>query len=263
MAKMSLVKMHGTGNDFLISDCTQIDHFARLSSPQELSKTLCKRKFSVGADGLLFLRLPETKNADLKWEFYNSDGSSAEMCGNAARCVGKYWLESHPDLQSVSVETLGGVIELKKHELGIQVQMPTAHGYQQISNQGPEHTFINTGVPHAVVELQKWDVKVMTDLAQQIKSQSSYKEHGTNVTFFLKEGDSIKAMTHERGVEDFTLSCGTGAVAAAVVALKNNPGQVSVSLPGGDVLVIHDSASYLCGPAEFVADIQINLNESF
>ncbi len=267
-ASFPCTKMTATGNDFLLVDLKSE------SAPQsvgplpdlprkELAKVWCDRHFGLGADGLVFLE--PSSEADFQWDFYNRDGSSAEMCGNAARCVATFALDKGWAKDKVSWKTLTGILHAERHDLGTNIEMPLikSHQFDQKGSWlGQEFTFANidSGVPHAVFAVEKIEPEKLGPLAREIRKDSRFAERGTNVTFFRAlDAKKIESTSFERGFDQFTLSCGTGAVAAAFCHFKKTKnGEIEVRVPGGQLLVnFHKERPHLIGPAQTIAECQI------
>ena len=240
--KISFAKMNGSGNDFIV-----INNMKKEFSSDEFRKyipLLCRRKLSVGADGVIILE-PSSKY-DFKWRFFNSDGSEAEMCGNGSRCAAQFeYLEGISD-KNLKFETLAGVIEAEVKENTVKVLMTKPFDLRldyEILINGNKYfiSSINTGVPHVVKfvkELENYDVKKMGRL---IRNHEIFQPNGTNVNFVTcVDKNTIKIRTYERGVEDETLACGTGAVASALISYKKGfvKKPVYVNNMGGEVLVV-------------------------
>lgn len=236
-------KMSGSGNDFILVD-NRRGMVPEALLPRLIVK-ICKRRLSVGSDGLILIEASSA--ADFKWRFYNADGSVAEMCGNGARCAARFAWRHGIAGKKMAFETLAGVIhaEIIGDRVKLKMTPPgplepvrriaLADGELAVSS-------VNTGVPHAVVEtgaLEKIDVVA---IGRQIRYHEAFSPAGTNVNFvcLMKDG-SVGIRTYERGVEDETLACGTGAVAAAIVMAKtrNLPRPVAVRPKGGGVLTVH------------------------
>lgn len=229
-----MIKVCATGNDFLVIDLLK-DPTAKTPSPGEIA-AVCHRQNGFGADGFVILR-PHDEYA-FEWDFYNLDGSPAEMCGNAARAVSRYYAYTH-HVEQFQFLTKIGLIKAKVSAPDlpsglVQVQLPMWKEYKTDNSQ---FTFVNTGVPHAVIDVpQVSDLEALKKLALQIKSLPQFQKSGVNVTFkvSLSKENTIQAITFERGVENFTLSCGTGAIAAAVChAEGKSPFDLVVQVPGG------------------------------
>jgi diaminopimelate epimerase len=235
------VKMSGTGNDFII-----IDHRKPLLAPEvmaDFAAKVCRRKFSAGADGLILIE--DSSEADFQWQFFNADGSVAEMCGNGARCAARFaFLQGIAPAQMRFV-TLAGIIEASVSEKDVAVKMTDPVGlnmHQRMTVENKEYTVhsLDTGVPHAVLFVDDIDQTDVRALGSLIRHHEAFMPAGTNVNFAQRQGDAIKVRTYERGVEDETLACGTGAAAAAIIAalLDQASSPVDIITSGGDCLTI-------------------------
>lgn len=257
-------KMQGCGNDFLIYDAVS-DYFKGFT-PEEV-RYLCNRHYGLGADGLV--ELHDSDEAHARWKFHNCDGSEAEMCGNAARCVMRYLGEGlFKDEEVVSLDTRVGVIKgrvMGENDIEVTLfpeegdgEFPIEERVLKVENEAYQVYRINTGVPHAVVEVEHLEGFPVSRVGRAIQQNAIFKPEGTNVTFFQRRpGNQILSTTFERGVEQETYACGTGAAAAALVytevALQSLP--VEVTLPGGNLIVDLSPASkrlLLRGNAEYV-----------
>ncbi len=235
------VKMHGAGNDFII-----IDHREQFFSQQEMvefARLVCRRSFSVGSDGIVFIETSAT--CDFKWQFFNSDGSIGEMCGNAARCAARYAYLHGIASTDVKFETVAGIIEAKVSGDHVTLKMTTPHSLQLHTNiingtsEYEVHT-IDTGVPHAVLFKDEMDDKKVHELGRSIRFHESFSPAGTNVNFISVADSVLKIRTYERGVEAETKACGTGATAAAIIAVLTGKASTPVTLQtiGGDNLSV-------------------------
>lgn len=259
-------KMSGTGNDFIV-----IDHrreLVPLEMQPDFVRKACRRMFSVGADGLIFIENSET--ADFSWRFYNGDGSVAEMCGNGARCAARFAYAKGLASKEMSFETLAGTIEatVLNDDGDVSLLMTPPRDYRtglsvDLDGKSCEISSMNSGVPHAVlfmdadrkIEVKQW--------GHQIRFHKLFEPDGTNVNFVqvLAEG-GIRVRTYERGVEDETMACGTGAVASAIFAAAKGlvVSPVTVTTSGGEQLTIvfdlkEDGQArdvYLQGPARII-----------
>lgn len=235
------VKMSGTGNDFII-----IDHRKPILAPEamaDFATRVCRRKFSAGADGLILIE--DSSEADFQWQFFNADGSVAEMCGNGARCAARFAFLQGIAPAEMRFATLAGIIEASVSEKDVAVKMtdPVALKMdQRITVEGKEYTVhsIDTGVPHAVVFVDDINQTNVRALGSFIRHHQTFMPAGTNVNFARSQRDAIKVRTYERGVEDETLACGTGAAASAIIAalLGQATSPVNIITSGGDRLTI-------------------------
>jgi len=249
---MRFAKLQGSGNDFVVIDNRdgKVEEFLRSLNLdiKEFVKRVCAFHTGVGADGLILIENPENPENHFKWQFFNSDGSVAEMCGNGSRCAVRFAFDEGIVGKEVRFETLAGVIRAYVLEGGkrIKVQLTPPKDYREVSlildTQSIKGYFINTGVPHFVTvvnDLENIDVK---KLGRAIRFHPEFQPKGTNVNFIEREGDdAIRIRTYERGVEGETLACGTGATASALIAYKNgivSKKPVRVLTKGGEVLAI-------------------------
>jgi diaminopimelate epimerase len=241
--KIPFMKMSGSGNDFIL-----IDHRKPILSEEEMkgfARKVCQRKVSVGADGLILIE--NSEKADVKWRFFNADGSEAEMCGNAGRCLGRFTYLKGITGPSLTFETLAGVLSAQVNGKRVKLEMTRPFGLkldEKISIEGKEMVLsnINTGVPHAVFFLDGIDEADVFKIGRAIRFHPHFAPAGTNANFVRCEGPSqLTVRTYERGVEDETLACGTGVVASALIAafkrLVKSP--VFVKTRGGETLNVH------------------------
>jgi diaminopimelate epimerase len=243
MKKINFLKLSGSGNDFIIIDNRK--NIIEKNNLPEFIKKVCRRKMSVGADGLILIE--DTETADFKWRFYNSDGSSAEMCGNGARCAARFAFLNNIAGKKMVFETIAGrVTAIVNHET-VKIGMPDPFdlriGYALALSGGPlKLSSINTGVPHAVVIKDSIDDIDIVKIGSEIRYHQDYAPAGTNVNFVVRlDMDLIGIRTYERGVEDETLACGTGSIAAALImaSTQGMESPVKVKTKSGGILVIH------------------------
>jgi diaminopimelate epimerase len=247
MKQIPFYKMSGAGNDFIV-----IDNRNQIVADTELSgfiANVCRRKMSAGADGLILIEASD--KYDFRWRFFNSDGSNAEMCGNGARCAARFAHVNGIAGTSLSFETEAGVVSAQIKEGGVKVKMPDPSDLKlayplQLSADSLEISSINTGVPHVVVMVEQIaDLDVVT-LGRDIRLHKAFAPAGTNAHFVQSsQGNAIEIRTYERGVEDETLACGTGAIASAIISASrfkmNSP--VDVKTRSGVYLTIHFDAA--------------------
>ena len=234
MNKIKFTKMVASGNDFVVIDKKPS------SNLRALAKTLCDRKFGIGADGLLLIG--KAKNADFCMRIFNADGSEAEMCGNGARCValisGKKEAKMFTPAGIINTQVSGGRVKIKLTDpKAIKLDIPI-----KVNGRLIKVNFINTGVPHVVVFVNGLDKIDVVGIGRLIRRHPRFAPAGTNVNFVeVKNGDLIRIRTYERGVEDETLACGTGSTAAGIIfALKNNLNKlVKVKTQSGEILKVY------------------------
>jgi len=221
MKKFEFVKMVGAGNDFVIAEELK----ANLAS---LAREICQRKTGIGADGLLVLE--RSRHADFKMRVFNPDGSEAEMCGNGARCMALYLAaKKKVKKNNFVLETKAGLIEAKveKEQALINMGQPREIDLDILVNifgRSIRVNSINTGVPHAVVFVEKAMSVDVSNLGREIRYHPKFAPKGTNANFVEQmEKDLIKVRTYERGVENETLACGTGSVASSIITFLKNP----------------------------------------
>ncbi len=241
--KIPFTKMSGTGNDFVV-----IDNRAGLLPDQrkpDFAQRVCTPKTSIGADGVIFIEQSDT--ADFRWDFYNADGSSAEMCGNGGRCVARYAFEHRITQENLTFETLAGTIGAQVNGESVKVKLTQPQDFRQaiqVPLDDGVYTvdFLNTGVPHAVIYSEDVEEKDLQKIGSAIRYHSIFAPAGTNVNFVQAvDQHTIKTRTYERGVEGETLACGTGAVASAILAhrkgLVETP--VNVRIASGETLKVY------------------------
>jgi diaminopimelate epimerase len=259
--------MYGAGNDFVLVD----NRNGSLALDQATIARLCDRHRGIGADGLLAVE-PAQNGADFRMRYYNADGGEAEMCGNGARCFARYASRLSGKAESVSFETIAGVITATL--LGDRVQLRMSQPKDlalgaTLDVGGIPMTvhFVNTGVPHAVVPVENLEKVDIRKSGAAIRYHAHFAPKGTNANFIQPiDARTLAIRTYERGVEDETLACGTGVVASALVyhQLTSAPSPINVKVRGGDTLEVafeYDGNSYsnvtLTGPADFVFEGEV------
>jgi diaminopimelate epimerase len=234
---LSFAKYEGAGNDFIVIDA----HTFEYEPTVEFVSGLCDRHFGIGADGLMLLGLGRGK-AEFDMRYYNADGREATMCGNGGRCIalfahhlgigGRKKLFSGPDglhcAKIVRADDLRGIVELQMTDVGDVVQ-------------GSDYLLLDTGSPHYVAFVNSVDEVDVVAEGRAIRGDRTYGEAGVNVNFVEVAGDGhLRVRTYERGVENETLACGTGATAAAIathVARQPHVGKFDISVRGGRLSV--------------------------
>jgi len=225
---MTVTKYSANGNDFVMMLAQEKE------DRSELAKQLCHRQNGVGADGLVVL-LPH-KTYDFEWEFYNSDGSHADMCGNASRAVAHYAHEKGISKENKAEFLTGaGVIRATINGLYVVSDMTEPDIIRRdIEEEGETWWLIDSGVPHLVTIRDSVDT---FDIEQARRLRHKYN---ANVNICKVEGDTMYVRTYERGVEDETLACGTGMVACFIRSFEEEkvPSQVKVHPKSGDELYV-------------------------
>ena len=253
MKTIKLTKMQGCGNDFVIIDYSEYEKTCLKMS--ELAKKVCDRNFGVGADGMIIPNLsPENKEADIAWYFYNSDGSTAQMCGNGMRCFAKYTYDNKlVDKKSFKVQTLAGIIKPELLENGlVKVNMgkpiledkkipfwsENCEKKLVALDREFEITPVSMGNPHCVIITNDDPMELAQKYGPTIEKHEFFPEK-TNTEFVkVKSNMEIDMRVYERGC-GITLACGTGACASVVACVLNNltENKVKVNLLGGPVFV--------------------------
>jgi diaminopimelate epimerase len=236
-------KMNGSGNDFIIID--NMDLSLDVGDLSEFARKVCQRKISVGADGLVVIEPSEM--ADFKWRFFNSDGSMAEMCGNAARCAARFVYMKGIAGQKISWETIAGIISAEVNDDVVKAKLTDPSPVDssiEIEAYGQKFVLdsIDTGVPHAVVFVDDLDNCDVFNQGRKIRFHKQFSPRGTNADFaVVVDRHNIKVRTYERGVEDETLACGTGMVAAALTAAQRGlvESPVDVLVQSGETLRVY------------------------
>ena len=259
--ELTFYKYQGTGNDFVMID-NRSQFFPKENT--QLIEKLCDRRFGVGADGLILLE--NHADFNFKMVYYNSDGNESSMCGNGGRCLVAFAKQMGVVKNKAEFEAVDGYHFATIDAEGIvALQMKDVDAIKNESN----YTFLNTGSPHHVQlvnDLKNLDVKVE---GAKIRYSDLYGNAGSNVNFVNQLANDIFAVrTYERGVEDETLSCGTGVTAVAIAMhqlgkTKNNI--IDLNVEGGKLKVQfdEDNGSYtnvfLIGPATFVFEGKIEI----
>jgi diaminopimelate epimerase len=243
MEQIEFWKMSGSGNDFIL-----IDNREGRVKEEEMARLVeraCRRRISVGADGVIFV-VPSMAY-DFGWRFFNADGGEVEMCGNGGRCVSRFAFLKGIAGPEMTFETLAGPVSAEVRDRRVKVLMPKpGPAFLDIDlefQKGWAHCdFINTGVPHVVVGVKALSDHPVREQGRSIRYHSRFAPEGTNANFTSRIGPHrLSVRTYERGVEDETLACGTGAIASALVGairgMVNSP--VTVETRGGEELVVH------------------------
>lgn len=241
MTKRSLKfwKIAATGNDFIL-----MDNRDRILTGEEaeIIKRICTRRKSVGADGVIFIE--DSEKADYKIRYFNSDGYESTMCGNAGRASIFFTYYRGIAGRIQSIEVFDGIHSGTVYKNEIEFEIIVKGDPQEINIQttGKKQIFgykIDTGVPHFVSFDNNIDDLDIVKIGKEIRYHEKFRPEGVNVNFIEITDDLLKVRVYERGVEDETLSCGTGATACAVVAnsVKQIDYPISLSFPGGTLRI--------------------------
>jgi diaminopimelate epimerase len=242
-AGLIFYKVVGAGNDFVLIDARRTNH-AKLGPWSHWAQSLCHRPHGVGADGLLVV-LPD-EGADARMRIFNADGSEAEMCGNGLRCVAWYLFTCNRK-RSFRIKTQAGTMPAQIVGLErVRIEWPSPQRIRlglRITHRKRSYTLhaIDTGVPHAVVFVQRLEAVDPLQMGPVIRYHRLFRPRGTNVNWVkIHSPHRIALRTYERGVEAETLACGTGAVASAILgtALGRLKPPIQVHTAGGDVLTV-------------------------
>jgi diaminopimelate epimerase len=249
--------MHGTGNDFVLVDG---DHLP-MQERAAWSAALCRRRYSIGADGLILV----TKSgvATVEVDFYNPDGSRAEMCGNGSRCAARFAVERLGVESNLVMETVSGALDAVysgPEQIAVKMPAPESFLRAHATVDGRELHRVTVGVPHTVVfidSVELWDNERLREFGRRLRFDTELYPAGTNVNIVHRSEDSSwRVRTYERGVEDITLACGTGNTATAFVAAELGLGEFpfAMSVDGGKLCIEQRGEDYwLVGPARVVA----------
>lgn len=265
--EITFYKYQGTGNDFVMIDNRE---GAFPKDDTKLVESLCDRRFGIGADGLILLE--QDRLSDFRMVYYNSDGNQSSMCGNGGRCIVAFAKQLGIIQHEAAFVATDGLHTASITDQGIvSLQMKDVDGVKN----GYGYTFLDTGSPHHVElvdDLKIFDVK---NEGARIRYSELYGKTGSNVNFVKHEGDNVFSVrTYERGVEDETLSCGTGVTAVAIAmhatgkaaANEQSEQTIQLNVQGGTLEVSFGFADgkysdvFLKGPATFVFEGQIKTN---
>lgn len=256
-------KYHGAGNDFII-----IDNREGLIGPaNDLVHRLCDRHFGIGADGLILLENDD--KTDFSMRYFNADGNEGTMCGNGGRCIVLFaaklgLIDGETRFTAIDGLHQAEISTLETERAVVKLKMADVENFMQKQNQW----IIDTGSPHLVLPVENLESIDVYAEGRKIRYSELFAGEGINVNFVQKSGNEINIRTYERGVENETLACGTGSVAAAIAGFSENDNAVSpmVIQARGGVLKVHLKKEgrkftdiWLEGPATQVFTGQINI----
>jgi len=257
---LTFFKYQGAGNDFIIIDNRKniLDYADR-----ERIKRICNRRFGVGADGLMMLY--DHKDLDFEMKYFNSDGYEGTMCGNGGRCIVMFAKKIKLIKNKTRFKTNDGVHTAEISDTTVRLRMNDVNSIRKLG----DSYFIDTGSPHYVTFTNDVDNIDVFNEGRKLRNNQQFKPNGTNVNFVKVQTDGLSVRTYERGVENETLSCGTGVVAAAIASVFSgqiDSNNIQVKTSGGIMNVgfsrtDKDSFSdiILEGPAVFVFEGEINI----
>jgi diaminopimelate epimerase len=265
-------KMHGAANDFIV-----IDDRSQTFPAHDANwlRAIMARRTGVGAEGVLLIQPSE--RADFRMRFFNPDGGEVDMCGNGARCIARLAFELGAAPSRMSFETSAGIVHAEVWGDQVRLTMTPPRDWRiggelQIGDEAYAYDFVNSGVPHVVVVVEDLQSVDVAKLGAAIRRHPEFAPKGTNANFVQILGRNALAIrTYERGVEAETLACGTGIVAAGLLAGKTGrvAPPVRVKTAGGDVLTVDyritaDGAEdvTLTGPAVHVFRGELSYEES-
>lgn len=236
---LSFVKMHGAGNDFVMLDGRDLQE----PLSRDTIAHVCHRRLGVGADGLIVVA--PAPGRDFRMIYWNADGGEAEMCGNGARCSVEFAARMGLHRGRCTFATAVGDLQGVRHGPGdIEVALTPWRNLrtdvEPIASPWTEHHLCDTGVPHLVIPVDDLEDVDLQTWGRSLRHDPAFAPAGVNVNWVAPRGDGLALRTYERGVEDETLACGTGASAAAVIMchLGRAASPVTIRTRGGDDLVI-------------------------
>jgi len=259
MMTIAFNKYQGTGNDFII-----IDNRDDVFNPEDarLVYNMCDRKFGIGGDGLILIG--KSKEYDFEMVYFNSDGFKGTMCGNGGRCAADFAIRSGIAGKTLRFIATDGIHDAISEEGLIRLKMNDVNKISTVAG----NYFINTGSPHYVIFTGGLNNLDVHNEGKKIRWSQDFQPGGTNVNFVEAEDSGIYVRTFERGVEDETLSCGTGVTASAIASVLSGhfvSGPINVRTKGGNLRVEFDIVEgqikdiWLTGPATFVFEGKINI----
>ena len=259
--ELTFYKYQGTGNDFIIFD----NRDEKLPAFTEKTiKQLCDRRFGIGADGVMLLN--NKAGFDFEMIYFNADGKTSSMCGNGGRCMIRFANDIGIKKENYSFLAFDG-----EHTASIDLDNTIRLKMQDVNDveSHAAYAILNTGSPHYIKYSNDIRYKDIYKEGREIRFSSNFEKEGINVNFVENTGEySIYVRTYERGVEDETLSCGTGVTAAALMSAHHERGfnQVEIQTMGGHLSVEFNKTGdesftdiFLCGPATFVFNGLINI----
>ncbi len=271
---MKYTKLHGAGNDFIVIN--NIEEKLPIDDFTHISKRLCRRRLSIGADGLMVVDKAEV-GGDFRMHFYNADGSIGEMCGNGARCIARYGYEKGLASDTQTIETKSGIVKgwrQSKRTYKVMLNPPTLvklHYNLIVDGVEYECSYVelgNPGLPHGVVKcdnIEEFSTEKLWDLGNKLRYHEAFLK-GANINFYqMKKNGEVFVKTFERGVEDFTLACGTGSGSVAFILrlMDRTSNSTIINTSGGKLSVEvklkgeNTAEIYLTGPTNIVSEGEV------
>ncbi|MDD5694392.1 MAG: diaminopimelate epimerase [Bacteroidales bacterium] len=261
--KLIFSKYQGTGNDFIMID----NRSTFFSASSNIVRLLCDRKYGIGADGLILMNRSESY--DFKMLYYNANGDESTMCGNGGRCIAVFARRTGLSGMEFNFEAIDGmhqamIVKESYHTAMVRLRMKDV-----VFSQNPDvNTVIDTGSPHVIRKVRNLKELDVNKLGKEIRYSDPFHEQGVNVNFIETIGKKNYIRTYERGVENETLSCGTGTVASALFLASQASGQLHLirfQTLGGELAVYFNRSGdrysdvWLEGPVSFVFQGEINI----
>ncbi|HEY4798903.1 MAG TPA: diaminopimelate epimerase [Bacteroidia bacterium] len=259
--KLEFYKYHGTGNDFIIID----NRKKKFNGDRKQIAHLCHRKFGIGADGLMLLQNKE--GFDFEMVYFNSDGNESSFCGNGGRCIAAFAKKLNViKKQETTFSATDGIHTAAIRKETISIRMKDVNDIES----GSDFYLLNTGSPHYVKFANQVGRMDILPESKKIRYSKRFTKKGVNVNFAEKKGNHVFVRTYERGVENETLSCGTGvtatAIAAAVKSISTSKKHCKISTLGGELTVRFRRGNgnsfsdiWLEGPATYVFKGELEL----
>lgn len=266
MMQIPFYKMQGTGNDFIIINNIELKF--PYKTLVKLAKQICQRKISVGSDALMVVDTPQ-KGGDFRMIFFNADGTEAEMCGNGARCLARYAFENQLANEEMQIETVAGMVYAKRlDQRNYQVQLNDPANIQEalmFNDFLVDYVELgDPGIPHLVVPYENLSSTPLASMQALAKSLRywDYLPKGANVNFYeVLDNQEVVVRTFERGVEDFTLACGTGSGSTAYILAQKGlvqPEEVTIHVLGGILKVkVTPDGLFLIGDTNIITKGEI------
>lgn len=266
MDTIHFYKMSASGNDFILIDDRDLAVERQFKDLAYFVERVCRRRHSVGADGLILIRKSET--CDFSWRFFNADGSEAEMCGNGGRCAARFAFLNGIAEETMAFETMAGIMRamVKGNRVKLQLSSPRDIKLDYpiaLENRELFVSSVNTGVPHVILLTDDIEYAPIEELGRSVRYHKAFAPKGTNVDFVkVIDRNNVQVRTYERGVEGETYACGTGAVAVGVILKEKRLSEETVNIHtrGGEILQVYvqNDDVYLEGTANVIYTAELS-----